>query len=459
MANIATRLYNLDEEETEALNGMNARERRRFNALPDINAKLDMFEHSWSKKNLGEKNRKLNSKLLADIIELGKENSKISELKKKFAELEAENAKLRLELRNWNLVPGKRCPNNSSSSYNSVTKQSVSPDCKINDAVPKAPADTKSPEEMEMDAFLEMSGKSQYSGRLRNIRKALVKRLERGIGRKKLLHETASQKLQTIPQNIAYTTSHAESVGPNSGNSGRIVETVNNVHDQKIELDLLQGFLVDDSHMKFNDIEFIDIEPSNDLPAVAELAYLFHQTSVARKNSIKAKREEILSWGISDEYLRKITSKVRKINKLFGYDYDPVTLRKNEGIGWHVVNRIAYSADSISRLTNLQIQYIIDQVNLTADNETVNNVHDPGHDQLIPLRKKLSKEMYEKAEDDSSSSETNQTIALECKRESKTWIQLSQPHPPNLDKSEAEFLEYKWDLEAKLGVPSKAMHK
>ncbi|CAI2197593.1 9214_t:CDS:2, partial [Funneliformis geosporum] len=32
--------------------------------------------------------------------------------------------------------------------------------------------------------------------------------------------------------------------------------------------------------------------------------------------------------GVSDEYLRKITSKVRKINKLFGYDYDPITLKK-----------------------------------------------------------------------------------------------------------------------------------
>lgn len=32
--------------------------------------------------------------------------------------------------------------------------------------------------------------------------------------------------------------------------------------------------------------------------------------------------------GVSDVYLRKITSKARKINKLFGYEYDPVTLQK-----------------------------------------------------------------------------------------------------------------------------------
>ena len=83
--------------------------------------------------------------------------------------------------------------------------------------------------------------------------------------------------------------------------------------------------------------------------------------------------------GVSDEYLRKITSKARKINKLFGYDYDPITLKKIKGIGWHMVNRVTYSADSISRLTNLQIQYIIDRVNLTVTNKTVNNVHNQSH--------------------------------------------------------------------------------
>ena len=35
---------------------------------------------------------------------------------------------------------------------------------------------------------------------------------------------------------------------------------------------------------------------------------------------------------VSDEYLRKITSKARKINKLFGYDYDLITLKKIKGI-------------------------------------------------------------------------------------------------------------------------------
>jgi len=39
--------------------------------------------------------RELNAKLLAEIAKLKKENDKISELEKKFAEVEAENAKLK----------------------------------------------------------------------------------------------------------------------------------------------------------------------------------------------------------------------------------------------------------------------------------------------------------------------------------------------------------------------------
>ncbi|CAG8447472.1 9830_t:CDS:2 [Acaulospora colombiana] len=66
--------------------------------------------------------------------------------------------------------------------------------------------------------------------------------------------------------------------------------------------------------------------------------------------------------GISDEYLRKITSKARKILKLFGWEYDTITQEKVNGIGWHMVKQVTYSADTISRLTNIEIRYIIDQV-------------------------------------------------------------------------------------------------
>ncbi|GBB88495.1 hypothetical protein RclHR1_01500025 [Rhizophagus clarus] len=57
-----------------------------------------------------------------------------------------------------------------------------------------------------------------------------------------------------------------------------------------------------------------------------------------------------------------LTSKARKINKLFGYEYDPVALQKIKDIGGHMIQRVTYSADRISRLTNPQIDYIIEQV-------------------------------------------------------------------------------------------------
>ncbi|RIB24292.1 hypothetical protein C2G38_2168939 [Gigaspora rosea] len=69
-----------------------------------------------------------------------------------------------------------------------------------------------------------------------------------------------------------------------------------------------------------------------------------------------------------------MTCKARKINKLFGYEYDPVTLKKNKGIGWHMVQRVTCSADRISRLTNPQIEYIIEQVKSKTITSHVNEI-------------------------------------------------------------------------------------
>ncbi|CAB5365784.1 unnamed protein product [Rhizophagus irregularis] len=289
--------------------------------------------------------------------------------------------------------------------------------------------ETKSLEVKETDDFLDEVHKKRVSDEIRQRNK-----------------EKKIQRELTVPSDLSCVT---ETSLRNHDENESNTKTVNIVHDQKkisledsvqkmperlnedvsqresdsglvteIVRDLLQGFLVDDFQREFINTEFIDREHSNSSPVTEELARLFHQASIARKNSIKAKQEEISSWGryserfedkviklrsedknlkdktarsqiynemkpylsgVSDEYLRKITSKARKINKLFGYDYDPITLKKIKGIGWHMVNRVTYSADSISRLTNLQIQYIIDRVNLTVTNKTVNNVHDQSH--------------------------------------------------------------------------------
>ncbi|CAI2201403.1 419_t:CDS:2, partial [Funneliformis geosporum] len=44
--------------------------------------------------------------------------------------------------------------------------------------------------------------------------------------------------------------------------------------------------------------------------------------------------------GISDRYLHVMTCKARKINKLFGYEYDSVTLKKSDGIPGYMVKQV-----------------------------------------------------------------------------------------------------------------------
>ena len=77
---------------------------------------------------------------------------------------------------------------------------------------------------------------------------------------------------------------------------------------------------------------------------------------------------------ISIGYLQVMTCKARKINKLFGYRYDPVTLKKIKGIPGYMVQRVTCNADKISRLTNPQINYIIEQVNSKITTSCVNEI-------------------------------------------------------------------------------------
>ncbi len=64
--------------------------------------------------------------------------------------------------------------------------------------------------------------------------------------------------------------------------------------------------------------------------------------------------------GIFDEYLHIMTYKIRKINKLFGYKYDSITLKKIDNIVEYIINQVICNINKISRLTNSQIKYIID---------------------------------------------------------------------------------------------------
>ncbi|RIB04479.1 hypothetical protein C2G38_677561 [Gigaspora rosea] len=128
----------------------------------------------------------------------------------------------------------------------------------------------------------------------------------------------------------------------------------------------------------------------NDKHIVIELAHLYQKARKAKKNTIYAKQEEILSWyyyaegferrvndnlsicrnnkraddlariqvydeiwdclsGVSRENFRKQTQRAYKIYKLFN------------GLGKDKIKRVkSYSANGISKLSNSQIQYIIE---------------------------------------------------------------------------------------------------
>ncbi|CAG8556676.1 17037_t:CDS:2, partial [Acaulospora colombiana] len=155
-------------------------------------------------------------------------------------------------------------------------------------------------------------------------------------------------------------------------------------------------------------IEVVSKEP--DIPVhnengkrfVIELAHLYQKARKAKKNTIYTKQEEILSWyyyaegfekrvdilsisrnnkraddlariqvydeiwnclsGVSRENFRKQTQRACKIYKLFN------------GIGKDKTKRVkSYSANGISKLTNPQIQYIIEYFSKNTEDALVSN--------------------------------------------------------------------------------------
>ncbi|RIA92585.1 hypothetical protein C1645_736232 [Glomus cerebriforme] len=122
--------------------------------------------------------------------------------------------------------------------------------------------------------------------------------------------------------------------------------------------------------------------------------------------------------GISDGYLHVMTCKARKINMLFGYEYDPVTLKKNKGISGYIVQQVTCSVDRILRLINPQIDYIIEQVNLkmtTSDHQShvdktfeimvTISANDPNSDDADSDANKSDSDVYFKSDDSDSDDE------------------------------------------------------
>ncbi|RIB15567.1 hypothetical protein C2G38_2192054 [Gigaspora rosea] len=146
----------------------------------------------------------------------------------------------------------------------------------------------------------------------------------------------------------------------------------------------------------------------NDKHIVIELAHLYQKARKAKKNTIYAKQEEILSWyyyaegferrvnnnlsicrnnnraddlariqvydkiwdclsGVSRENFRKQTQRACKIYKLFN------------GIGKDRIKRVkSYSANEISKLSNSQIQYIIQHFTKESRNKQYPDLYREG---------------------------------------------------------------------------------
>ncbi|CAI2191349.1 16696_t:CDS:2, partial [Funneliformis geosporum] len=69
---------------------------------------------------------------------------------------------------------------------------------------------------------------------------------------------------------------------------------------------------------------------------------------------------------------KDLKTRVRKINKLFGFD--PVTLKKINDISGYMVNWNTCNSDRILKLTNLQIEYIIKQIKSKITTSPVNKI-------------------------------------------------------------------------------------
>ncbi|CAG8715215.1 17856_t:CDS:2, partial [Racocetra fulgida] len=192
---------------------------------------------------------------------------------------------------------------------------------------------------------------------------------------------TSSESSREIKVVANTSQDYAQKCIANSVVDSKVPHDIKTVNDQdksavepNIVTEFVQGLLEELLTSDRRLLESIKFSPPRTLIpgslSIKKLANLFCQSIVTRKKSIIAKREEISSWGcfserfedkvvelrsgdkkltdqtarkriydemvpyltdVTDGYLRVMTCKARKINKLFGYEYDPVTLKKNKG--------------------------------------------------------------------------------------------------------------------------------
>ncbi|PKK56027.1 hypothetical protein RhiirC2_830368, partial [Rhizophagus irregularis] len=219
------------------------------------------------------------------------------------------------------------------------------------------------------------SDTAYISGTVNNVEKTDVPKITNCTSspEDELSHETG------VIEDIANSTVDSNTINDRSVSekSEGIGNSVNQVNDQdksaeepNIVTEFVQGLLEEllSDNDQLHTIKFYS--PRTLVPgsiSIKKLANSFCQANVGRNKTIVAKRSEITLWclfsekfedkvvelrsedkkladrtarsqiyaemkpyltGVSDGYLRTMTCKARKINKLFGYEYDPVSLKK-----------------------------------------------------------------------------------------------------------------------------------
>ncbi|RIA80131.1 hypothetical protein C1645_839244 [Glomus cerebriforme] len=193
----------------------------------------------------------------------------------------------------------------------------------------------------------------------------------------KLSHEKPEEKIANIPPSVCpeidrnVETEISEKENSSDSLPGHILPTKNGGNVQasssivtEFVQDLLEELLSSDDPLQTIKFEDKVVKLRSNDKKLTDLT--------ARKQIYNEMKPYFTDVSIG--YLQVMTCKARKINRLFGYKYDPATLTKIKGIPGYMVQRVTCSADKISRLTNPQIDYIIEQVKSKTITSPVNKI-------------------------------------------------------------------------------------
>ncbi|CAG8576315.1 4957_t:CDS:2 [Paraglomus occultum] len=359
--------------------------------------------------------RQENAKLVAENAELKHENSKLKQIIEDNAEFKAKIMKLeqtvdKIEKQNHDISQSPVC------SPLPVTSQLSSPppiedhsDKEYSVSVNQLKTEPVSLEDRVVDEFVDSMYKEQVSNEIRDrSREKKLQRESAGNQAQDLsqFHEITSRDMESRPQ-----VNHNTKTVPSGNDQSHVIltespslQTEVSELEQDDEIDknqIVEQGLIQELHLptKENDSS-IKISNSGDKSGnmsseesmIVSFGNSAQHLSHLFKTAIRSRQQEILNWyyyslefenkvrditadgktkdktartmiykemkhflpNITQDNLRKKTLRARKLLMLFGKD----------GVGIDKIKQVTYSANEISKLTNVQIQNIINQVTL-----------------------------------------------------------------------------------------------